>query len=87
MEDSLLDCARTNLSKLIGQHIKLIVREKGRPKPAYEGKILSVGKETIVFNCELARTDRPAGRFTFQISDVHGWVVADDVVFPSKRKK
>jgi len=76
-----------SITKLVGKHIRLIVRKDGRAQPAYEGKILSVGKDTILFDCEYARTDRLAGRFAFQISDVHGWVVGNDVVYSLKKHK
>lgn len=75
------------MAKLEGHHIKLIVRKDGRAQPAYEGKVLSIGKNTIVFDCEYARADRLAGRFMFQILDVHGWVVGNNVVFPMKERK
>jgi hypothetical protein len=87
MHDDSSDVVRATLSKLIDQHIKLMVRKDGRAQPAYEGKILSVGKDTLVFDCEYARADRPAGRFTFQISDIHGWMAGDDVVFTTRQKR
>lgn len=86
-EDDSLDFIRSSLTKLIGKPIKLIVRKNGRAQPAYEGKVLSVRKDEILFDSEFARTDRRAGKFTFQVSDVHGWVVGGNVVFPLKRRK